>query len=393
MDFADPVAQAGEVVVRTEAAALNHLDLWVGKGMLGIDTKFPTISGSDGAGIVESVGAAVDPAWIGKRVLLNAAVPKPDRILPGVHPAPCDISMIGEHTQGCLAERFVAPIANVLDIGDADPVAATAFGLTHLTAWRMMVTQSQLRAGMIVLITGIGGGVALAALNLARHFGCEIIVTSRHQWKLDRARALGAHHVVLDAGNDWSREVRGLTARRGVDLCIDSVGKSIHGACIKSLARCDHRSHAHFLEPTAHRRLHHGRHARISRSGRALSQRRAHANDRPSFRPIQRTRRVRATRSGRAIRQARDRLASALIRFESTQFDSGAASVSHRFLWKCAHETEWRGFVRYTLAFSIGGHGDSPPLPRAISFQPVLRPFCGLSAAFLRPFCVILVLR
>lgn len=237
MDFADPVAQAGEVVVRTEAAALNHLDLWVGKGMLGIDTKFPTISGSDGAGIVESVGAAVDPAWIGKRVLLNAAVPKPDRILPGVHPAPCDISMIGEHTQGCLAERFVAPIANVLDIGEADPVAATAFGLTHLTAWRMMVTQSQLRAGMIVLITGIGGGVALAALNLARHFGCEIIVTSRHQWKLDRARALGAHHVVLDAGNDWSREVRGLTARRGVDLCIDSVGKSIHGACIKSLAR------------------------------------------------------------------------------------------------------------------------------------------------------------
>jgi NADPH:quinone reductase-like Zn-dependent oxidoreductase len=152
-------------------------------------------------------------------------------------PSPADITMIGEHGPGCLAERFVAPVANVLEIGDADPVEAAAFGLTHLTAWRMMVSQAGLRAGMVVLITGIGGGVALAALAIARHFGCETIVTSRHQWKLDRAKALGATHGVLDSGADWSREVRSLTARRGVDLCVDSVGKSIHGSCIKSLAR------------------------------------------------------------------------------------------------------------------------------------------------------------
>ena len=152
-------------------------------------------------------------------------------------PAPADIFMIGEHGPGCLAERFVAPVSNILPIGGADPVQAAAFGLTHLTAWRMMVTQAGLRAGMTVLITGIGGGVALAALAIARHFGCETVVTSRHQSKLDRARALGAHHVVLDTGADWSRDVRQLTGRRGVDLCVDSVGKSIHLFCIKSLAR------------------------------------------------------------------------------------------------------------------------------------------------------------
>ena len=145
--------------------------------------------------------------------------------------------MIGEHGPGCLGERFVAPIANLLEVGESNPIEAAAFGLTHLTAWRMMVTQAGLRAGMVVLITGIGGGVALAALAIARHFGCEVIVTSRHEWKLEKARALGAHHTVLDRGHDWSKDVRTLTARRGVDLCVDSVGKSIHGSCIKSLAR------------------------------------------------------------------------------------------------------------------------------------------------------------
>jgi NADPH:quinone reductase-like Zn-dependent oxidoreductase len=233
----EPTAGAGEVLVRTEAAALNHLDLWVGRGLPGIDIRYPAISGSDGAGVVEAVGQGVDPAWIGTRVLLNAAVPKPDAAHPAVRPAPADIFMIGEHGPGCLAEKFVAPVSNILPIGGADPVQAAAFGLTHLTAWRMMVTQAGLRAGMTVLITGIGGGVALAALAIARHFGCETVVTSRHRSKLDRARALGADHVVLDTGADWSRDVRQLTGRRGVDLCVDSVGKSIHLYCIKSLAR------------------------------------------------------------------------------------------------------------------------------------------------------------
>lgn len=235
--FPDPSPGAGEVLVRTEASALNHLDLWVGMGLPGIDLRYPMASGSDGAGVVEAVGVGVDPAWVGRRVVLNAAVPQPELPRPGMAPAASDILMIGEHVNGCLGEKFVAPAANVLAIGEADSAAAAAFGLTHLTAWRMLVTQARLRAGQSVLITGIGGGVALALLNIARHLGCTTIVTSRHQSKLDKAKALGAHHAVLDSGQDWSREVRSLTGKRGVDIVADSVGKAIHLACIKSLAR------------------------------------------------------------------------------------------------------------------------------------------------------------
>jgi NADPH:quinone reductase-like Zn-dependent oxidoreductase len=235
--FPTPTPGPGEVLVRTEAAALNHLDLWVGRGLPGIDLVYPRISGSDGAGIVAEVGSGVDPAWKGQRVLLNAAVPVPDRLLPGRSPAPDDIRMIGEHVNGCLGEFFVAPAANVLAIGSFDPVRAVAFGLTHLTAWRMMVHRSGLRAGQTVLITGIGGGVALAALNIARFFGCRTIVTSRSAEKLRRAKELGADETVLDDGGDWSREVRSRTGKRGVDLCVDSIGKAVHGSCIRSLAR------------------------------------------------------------------------------------------------------------------------------------------------------------
>ncbi len=236
-DYRAPEVGTGEVIVQTEASALNHLDLWVGRGLPGIDLTYPRISGSDGCGRIESVGAGVDAGWIGRRVLLNAAVPIAEPIVPGRDPSPPDIQMIGEHVDGCLAERFVAPITNLVDVGETDPVQAAAFGLTHLTAWRMLVTQARLRAGQTVLITGIGGGVALAALAIARHLGCTTIVTSRHQWKLDRAAALGADHGVLDAGDDWSRQVRGLTGRRGVDVAVDSIGRAVHLSCVKSLAR------------------------------------------------------------------------------------------------------------------------------------------------------------
>ncbi len=237
MDRAKPLPQAGEVLVRTEASALNSLDLWVGRGLPGIDTQYPFSSGSDGAGRVEEVGAGVDRAWIGRRILLNAAVMQdapahPDRISSGE-----DIRMIGEHSPGTMGEFFCAPAKNVLDIGEIDPIQAAAFGLTHLTAWRMLMSRAQLRPGMTILVTGIGGGVAVALLNIAKHFGCTVIVTSRHQWKLDRARQIGAAHGILDDGSDWSKLVRTLTGTRGVDIVADSIGKAVHSQCVKSLVR------------------------------------------------------------------------------------------------------------------------------------------------------------
>jgi NADPH:quinone reductase-like Zn-dependent oxidoreductase len=231
----EPTAGSGQVLVRTEASALNHVDLWIGQREGG---DFPRITGSDGCGIVEAVGPEVDPAWRGRRIIFNAAIPSADPPQPDTRPKdPPEIGLIGGQTPGSMASRFVVPAANLLDVGDTDPIEAAAFGLTFLTAWRMITSRARLAPDQTVLLTGIGGGVALAALKIAQHIGSEAIVTSRHQWKLDRAIELGAAHGVLDRGQDWSDEVRGLTGGRGVDLCVDSVGKALHGKCIRSLAQ------------------------------------------------------------------------------------------------------------------------------------------------------------
>lgn len=232
---------AGEAVIRTECSALNHMDLWVGMGIPGIDMTYPRVSGCDACGIVEAVGAGVDASWIGKRVMVNAKYEKPFPARPGDPPASTllpDYELIGEHINGMHRERFSAPVTNLALVGqNADPAAAAAFGLVSLTAYSMMCSKGQLRPGQSVLITGIGGGVATAALAIAKWMGCPVAVTSRHQWKLDRAKALGADCLILDKGEDWSREVRAWTNKRGVDMAVDSTGKPTHLACIKSLAR------------------------------------------------------------------------------------------------------------------------------------------------------------
>lgn len=240
-DWPEPAAPGpGEVLVRTECSALNHMDLWVGMGIPGVNLTYPRISGCDACATVERVGPEVDPAWTGKRVMINAAyaVSRPLRPLdpPATSYIP-DLELLGEHRNGFHCERFLAPAANLAWVGDVPAPDAAAFGLTFLTAWSMMCVKGHLRPGQSVLITGIGGGVALAALAIARWMACPVCVTSRHQWKLDRAKALGAEHVVLDSGEDWSRQVRAWTNGRGVDMAVDSIGKPTHLACIKSLAR------------------------------------------------------------------------------------------------------------------------------------------------------------
>lgn len=242
-DHADlPELEPHEVRVRTLASALNHLDLWVGKGVPGLTLEYPRVSGCDACGEVVAVGEDIDPAWLGRRVILNAAMQMPETDRPddppGSHLAP-DYQLIGEHTTpGTHAEFFVAPVEQLAAIADdADPVDAAAFGLATLTAYSMVRTKADLQPGQSVLITGIGGGVALASLAIARHLGCRTIVTSRHQWKLDKATELGADHAVLDEGQDWSRAVRTATGKRGVDVAVDSIGKATHLWCIKSLAR------------------------------------------------------------------------------------------------------------------------------------------------------------
>lgn len=241
-DFPDPPPpDEGEVEIRVLASALNHLDLWVGRGVPGLELDYPRVGGCDVCGVVESVGEGVDEAWVGRRVIVNAAMESPPDDHPDDPPATMlapQYELLGEHhSPGTHAERFVCPVEQLADAGSADPERAAAFGLTFLTAYSMMRTKADLLPGQSVLITGIGGGVALAAMAIARHLGCRVCVTSRHQWKLDRAIELGADHGVLDTGKDWSREVRAWSNKRGVDLAVDSAGKATHLWCIKSLAR------------------------------------------------------------------------------------------------------------------------------------------------------------
>jgi NADPH2:quinone reductase len=232
--------QPGEIRVRAVASALNHMDLWTGMGIPGVEISYPHIGGVDGCGVVDAVGSGVDEGWLGRHVVHNAAVEirRPESPgAPSARNAAPEYHLIGEHSHGTHREYWCVPVANAVDIGDADPVGAAAIGLTALTAWSMMLTKGDLRAGQTVLITGIGGGVATAALSIARWLGCRIAVTSRSEEKLERARGLGAELCVVDDGGDWSREVRAWTARRGVDMVVDTIGGHILKPALRALTR------------------------------------------------------------------------------------------------------------------------------------------------------------
>ena len=234
-----PAPGPGEAIVRTEASALNHMDLWVGMGVPGLELPYPRVSGCDGCGVVEAVGDGVDEAWVGERVIMNAALSLPQRARPTDPPgstlAP-EYELIGEHHFGTHRERFTAPVGQLRPVGDADPKRAAAFGLVSLTAWGML-RKAGVHPGQRVLITGIGGGVATAALSICVWMGCPVVVTSRHEWKLEKAKELGASAGVLDDGGDWHKAVRAWANKRGVDVAVDSVGAPTHLGCVKSLAR------------------------------------------------------------------------------------------------------------------------------------------------------------
>ncbi len=240
-DWPDPGPPGpGEARLRVLASALNHMDLWTGMGIPGVEIEYPHVGGVDACGMVEAVGEGVDPDWIGRRVVFDAAVEVVRPARPGEPSAATyapALELIGEHRPGAHREHFCVAVDNLVDVGGADPVEAAAIGLTALTAYAMMFSRGGLRPGQFVLITGIGGGVATAALGLARWAACRIAVTSRHRSKLDRAREHGAEFTVLDEGRDWSKEVRQWTRKRGVDMVVDTVGGPLLEPALRSLAR------------------------------------------------------------------------------------------------------------------------------------------------------------
>lgn len=231
---------SGGVRVRLRAAALNRLDLWTVGGLPGVVITPPWILGADGTGLVAETSPDVTTVRPGDRVIIN----------PGISCRACEFCrkgeqslcvrfrLLGEHLPGTLAEEVVVPATSVRLVPSTvtDEVAA-AFTLATLTAWRMCVTRAQVRAGDEVLIWGIGGGVALAALQICKARGARVWVTSSDPAKLARAQALGADELLDHSAGDVGAEVRRRTAKRGVDVVIDSIGERTWSQSLAALAR------------------------------------------------------------------------------------------------------------------------------------------------------------
>jgi zinc-binding alcohol dehydrogenase/oxidoreductase len=222
-DVPDPEPGAGEVLIRLRAASLNHLDIWVRRGLPSVPK--PRILGADGAGVVEALGAGVDGLSVGDRVVINPGLEHGARI-----------TVVGEHTDGTNCELIAMPAEQVflLDEGLSFEVAA-AFPLVFETAYRMLVTRAQLRDGEWVLIWGIGGGVASAALEVARALGARTIVTSSSDAKLEQARDWGADVTVNHADGDVVTAVR-QAAGGGADVVVETVGEATWARSLAAVA-------------------------------------------------------------------------------------------------------------------------------------------------------------
>ncbi len=214
-----PLAAAGQAIVQLKAAALNHRDVFIQQGLYpGI--KLPVTPGSDGAGVVTAVGSDADAAWLGRDVIINPALDwGPDSRAQGPN-----FRILGMPDAGTFAEQIVIPVANLAPKpAHLTWEQAAALPLAGLTAWRAVFTRAQLRAGERVLVTGIGGGAALFALQFARAAGAEVWVTSSSPEKLARAQALGATGGVNYRAADWSEQL--LKAAGGAfDVIVDSAG-------------------------------------------------------------------------------------------------------------------------------------------------------------------------
>ncbi len=235
-----PVRRRGDVLVRLRAATVNRVDLYMRDSGAGITHSLPQVMGVDGAGVVEAVDDDEPHLRVGQPVVLH----------PGIHCQRCEFCLrghdvlcsryrlLGEHRDGTWADFVALPARNCLAQPEGlDAAEAAALGVNYLTAWRMLFTQARLQAHETVLVFGIGGGVSLAALQLAHAIGARVIVTSRDASKLARALALGADATVDSSQQDIAKAVLALTGGRGVDVVIENVGAAVWSAALKSLVR------------------------------------------------------------------------------------------------------------------------------------------------------------
>jgi NADPH2:quinone reductase len=233
----EPVAAAGCVVVRVHAVSLNHLDLWVRRGIPGLEIDLPHIGGSDAAGVVEAVGAGVDSWRSGDRVVINAALScgdcefcrRPDEAL-------CSqLRVLGEHVRGAAAELVQVPAENLMRIpASLEFTAAAASALVFQTAWRALTNRGRLRAGETLLVTGGSGGVASAGVQIGNHLGARVIAVTSGSANASWVREQGARVVIDRSSEDVDARIKEVTGGGGVDVVLDSVGEAMWRTVIRA---------------------------------------------------------------------------------------------------------------------------------------------------------------
>ncbi|MFO7567908.1 MAG: zinc-binding dehydrogenase [Enhygromyxa sp.] len=233
-----PQPVPGEVVVEVHACALNRLDLWVRGGLPNLRLHYPHVLGSDVAGVVRELGEGVDPALLGREVVLNPGIScgRCEACLSGWDNLCPSYRILGENSTGGYAEQIRVPAANLVDKpANLSMIEAAAFPLTFLTAWQMLVVRAAIAPGETVLLHAAGSGVGSAGLQIAKLFGARVIALASSDAKLAKARELGADEIIRSDSNEWPKKVRSLpgVGRRGVDVVFEHVGQSTWEDSIK----------------------------------------------------------------------------------------------------------------------------------------------------------------
>ncbi len=239
-DVPEPAIQADEVLVEVRACALNHLDLWVRRGLPGLEPEMPHILGSDVVGIAARVGEVVRHVRPGDRVLVDPTLScgSCPACLAGDDHLCRAHDVLGRRRNGGYAEKVAVPGANCLPYpGDLGWAEAAAVPLVFLTAWHMLAGRARVRPGEDVLVCGASGGVGTAAVQVAKLLGARVIATASGAERAARLRALGADEVIDHAVEDVAARARALTGKKGVEVACEHVGGPVFEAAVAALAR------------------------------------------------------------------------------------------------------------------------------------------------------------
>jgi NADPH:quinone reductase-like Zn-dependent oxidoreductase len=237
IDIAPPGPR--EVLVRVRAVGVNHLDLWVRRGLPGLKLEYPHRLGCDVVGEIEALGDGARRAKVGDRVVVNPgrSCGVCERCLSGQDTLCREYAILGEHVSGGYGRHLVVPDTNLLPFpAELSYAEAAAVPLVFLTAWQMVVEKARVRPGQTLLVHAAGSGVSTAAIQIAKLHGARVIATTGSDAKVDRAKALGADEVLHYGKQDFVAEVKRLTGKRGVDAVIDHVGGEVMAKSVLATA-------------------------------------------------------------------------------------------------------------------------------------------------------------